>query len=133
MGSSKTSSDYFEKRVHRRLAIRLPLEYRRRDSGRGSASRTMTINVSTGGVYFETTDEGIQVGDALEFELGIPPGDSRFPLPGKIANQGQVVRLVPVSDQQGEPEGPSYPRFGVAAQFQEEFKIMTCASLSETV
>jgi hypothetical protein len=133
MASSAKGSAYKEKRSHRRLYIRLPLEYRKRDAGRSSGFRTMTINVSTGGVYFETTDEGIRVGDILDFELGIPPGDSRFPLPGRIANKGKVVRTIAIQDQDVEIGVPSYSRFGVAAQFQEEFKIMTSESRSESV
>jgi hypothetical protein len=133
MGSSAKGSEFKEKRAHRRLYIRLPLEYRKRDAGRSKGFRTMAINVSTGGVYFETTDEDIQVGNILDFELGIPPGDSRFPLPGRIANKGKVVRTAAIHDQDPGSGGPSYSRFGVAAQFQEEFKIMTSESLSENV
>ncbi len=133
MGSSAKGSGYKEKRAHRRLYIRLPLSYRKQDSGRSKGFRTITINVSTGGVYFETTDEGIQVGDILDFELGIPPGDSRFPLPGKITNTGKVVRTAAIQEQDVENGGPSYSRIGVAAQFQEEFKIQTNESLSENV
>lgn len=133
MASSTKGSTFNEKRAHRRLDIRLPLEYRKREGVRSKPLRTMTINVSTGGVYFETTDEDIRLGDILEFELGIPPGDSRFPLPGKIANKGKVIRTAAIDDQEGETEMPSYTRFGVAAQFQEEFKIKTSESLSESV
>jgi len=133
MGSSANGSEFKEKRAHRRLYIRLPLEYRKRDVGRSNAFRTMTINVSTGGVYFETTDEGIQVGDILDFELGIPPGDSRFPLPGRIANKGKVMRTVAIQAQDLKNGAPSYSRFGVAAQFQEEFKIKSSESLSESI
>ena len=133
MVSSEKGSGFKEKRAHRRLYIRLPLGYRKRDAGRSKGFRTMTINVSTEGVYFETTDECLQVGDILDFELGIPPGDSRFPLPGRIANKGKVVRTAAIQDQELETGVPSYSRFGVAAQFQEEFKIKTSESLSESV
>ena len=133
MGSSEESSEYIEKRAHRRLEIRLPLEYRKRDAGRSNAFRTMTVNVSTGGVYFETTDEALGVGDTLEFELGIPPGDSRFPLPGKISTKGKVVRTIAIPGQELNGKIPSYARMGVAARFQEEFKIITRESLSESV
>ncbi len=95
MGSSAKGSAFKEKRAHRRLYIRLPLEYRKRDTGRSNAFRTMTINVSTGGVYFETTDEGIQVGDILDFALGIPPGDSRFPLPRVLSTSlSETIKLM---------------------------------------
>jgi len=133
MGSSAEGSTFNEKRAHRRLDIRLPLEYRKREDVRSKPLRSMTINVSTGGVYFETAKEDIRRGDILEFELGIPPGDSRFPLPGKIANKGKVIRTVAIGDQTGETETPAYSRFGVAAQFQEEFKIKTSESLSEPI
>lgn len=133
MASLSMSSGFKEKRAHRRLYIRLPLEYRKRNTGRSSTSRTMTVNVSTGGVYFETTNETIRVGDILEFALGIPPGDARFPLPGKIANKGKVVRTALIQDHDPQAGSNSYSSLGVAAQFQEEFKIMTHMPLTESL
>lgn len=113
-----------EKRAHRRLTIRIPLEYRKQGVRRSNVSRTMTINVSTGGIYFETTDDTIAEGDLLELELGIPPGDSRFPIQGKIANLGKVVRKRLIETDPDQPAA-AYTRYGLAAQFQEEFKIIT--------
>ena len=111
-----------EKRVHRRLQVNLPLDYRRADSYRPSVSRTTTVNVSTGGVYFETAATDLQVGDRLLLDLGIPHDDNRFPQHGKISTGGQVVRTTIVED--GPVGGGTPPaRRGVAVRFQDAFKL----------
>ena len=105
-----------EKRAHRRLEIRLPLSFHKEGSGRSNKYNTTTVNVCTGGAYFETTAEDIAVGDKLALELEIPGNDGRFPPQARIVAEGQVVRCLTIED---EPnlEGLSFPRFGVATRF----------------
>ncbi len=111
-----------ERRKHRRLDVRLPLEYRREGAGRGGVSRTMTVNVSTGGLYFETAAEDMRIGDKVQMELGVPEGEERFPRHSKITTGGQVVR---VNSLEGANKGggPEYPRYGVGVEFQQGFKL----------
>lgn len=109
-----------EQRAHRRLAIRLPLEYHRLDSARRTPSQCLTANVSTGGVYFETASDAFRLGDLLQFEIGVPSNDHRFPQHGKITSKGQIIRVDPLP----QAAGPNpIPRFGIAAQFQDSFKM----------
>jgi hypothetical protein len=118
-----------ERRSHRRLEIRLPLEYQRAGLGRANVSRTMTINVSTGGVYFETASEDIKVGDKLTLELAVPPGDGRFPQHSRIITVGQVVRTS-VIDGRPNDQGHTFTRHGVAARFQQGFKLTFTDSMT---
>ncbi len=117
-----TSTKFKEKRAHRRLDIRLPLEYRRQESPRANMFRTNTVNVSTGGVFFITTVDDFKPGDKLAFDLGVPPGDGRFPQEGKFSTTGQVVRTS-IIDNTPNAKGVSIPRYGVAARFQQGFKL----------
>ena len=82
----------------------------------------MTVNVSTGGAYFETTDEDIKVGDELALELEIPSGDARFPLQGKIVTVGQVVRRTVIEDEPNQ-DGLTFVRFGLGARFQKSLDL----------
>jgi len=107
-----------EKRAHRRLDIHLPLSFQIKGSGRSNNYRTTTINVSTGGTYFETTADDITVADKLSLELELPTGDGRFPPQGKIVTEGEVVRCITIEDEPNK-EGLSFPRLGVATRFQK--------------
>lgn len=112
-----------EKRVHRRLDMQLPLEYRYAELGAGKILQSTTSNISTGGIYFETTDEALQPGDVLAFKVGIPTDDTRFPKHGTISTEGRVVRSRPV-DENGNGQNEDITRFGIAAEFQKGFKLL---------
>jgi len=111
-----------ERRIHRRLAIQMPLEYRRIGVGRHNATNTTTVNVSTGGVYFETVAEDIDIGDRLAFEFAVTPDDEWFPQNSKIATIAEVLR---VSDIPPTPDdsGPAFTRYGIAARFLQDFRL----------
>lgn len=115
-----------ERRQHRRLSIRLPLECIPVREGRERALRTVTTNISTGGVYFELDlMEGVpvpEVDSVLAMELTVPPGDGHFPYEGRVSSVAQVVRhdvLAQANRGQGERPG----RIGVATRFQEPLKL----------
>ena len=111
-----------ERRRDRRLAIQLPLTYRKQDSGRGKPFGTITSNVSTGGVYFMTTADDVRAGDLLDLEFGVPADDDRFPPDGKIATVARVVRTEAIRDT-GVNKQPAFARSGVAAQFEQGLKL----------
>ena len=117
-----TSTTFKEKRAHRRLDIHLPLEYRRQAKARSNVYRTMTVNVSTGGLYFITADESLLPGDVLALEMEVPPGDGPFPQESRISTTGEVIRTT-VIDSETKPNGVKFSRYGVAAKFQKDFKL----------
>ena len=112
-----------ERRQHRRLEIRLPLECSSAESsGRPATFRTVTFNISTGGVYFETEASDIKPGMRLNLELTVPPGDGHFPYQGHVTGTAEVVRvepLAPKTDAGGKTRGWS----GVATRFDERLKL----------
>jgi hypothetical protein len=103
-------------RKHRRLAIRLPLEYGLAIQGAIDTHRTATVNVSTGGVYFETDHPDLAPGNSLNLHLTIPPGEGHFPYQGRISSLGVVVRVEHLIS-----DNPR--RRGVAAQFRESLRL----------
>ena len=108
-----------ERRQHRRLEIRLPLQYAPTDDVGGNVCRTVTKNISTGGLYFETDDLDIQPGMMVALELTVPPGEGHFPYQGHITSVGQVVRVDPLR-----AESRTAPRrVGVATRFREGLKL----------
>ena len=111
-----------EKRAHRRLDIRLPLDYSRLGMPRGSSTKTVTRNVSTGGLYFETAAEDLRAGDELAFDLGVPPSDSRYPPHATISTVGRVIRASKIDDEPND-DGVVFTRYGIAAQFKTPLKL----------
>ena len=111
-----------EKRQYRRLDIRLPLDFHPEDVNRGNLWRTVTQNVSTGGAYFETTLDNINMGERLSLALGVDPQDHRFPPGGKITSVGEVVR-VETLDGQPPGEGSAVTRYGIGLKFVQPLKI----------
>jgi len=65
-----------------------------------------TINVSPGGLYFETQTETFEQGNLLQVELSIPPTSGLLEFGGKIAGFAKVLRT-----------DSSSGRHGVALQF----------------
>ena len=111
-----------ERRQHRRLAIRLPLEYCLFQAGRGSLVRSVSHDVSSGGVSFETDGDPIAVGTNLTVDLIVPPGDGYFPYTGRVRGDGEVVRVEP-STHPGASPGADKPRFRVAARFRDALEL----------
>ncbi len=109
-----------ERREHRRLEIRLPLEYRPAAEG-ACAYRTVTLNVSTGGLYFETDSQDIGPGTLLELELTVPPGDGHFPYVSRVSSVAEVLRARPLAREVS--ARPGGQRLGVAARFREPLKL----------
>ncbi|MCK4629250.1 MAG: PilZ domain-containing protein [Sedimentisphaerales bacterium] len=111
-----------EKRRYRRLDIRLPLDFRPENINRGNVWHTVTQNVSTGGTYFETTLDDINVGDRLSLAIGVDPQDHRFPPEGKITSVGEVVHVNSI-DIQSSGENPALARYGIGVKFSQTLKL----------
>lgn len=111
-----------ERRAHRRLDIRLPLDYSRLGMPRSSSTKTVTRNVSTGGLCFETVADDLSPGDELAFDLGVPPSDSRYPPHATISTVGRVIRTSKIDDEPND-DGVVFTRYSIAAQFEKSLKL----------
>ena len=107
-----------ERRSYRRMTIRLPVECSREVAGAPQIVRTVTCNVSTGGMYIELDRPEFRVGDRFRIELTVPAGEGVSAYEGRASCAGEVVRIDPP-----EPETvPSRRRYGVAARFLDRLR-----------
>jgi len=78
------------------MAILLPVECRQ-DPGSGACIvRTITRDVSTGGMSFEVDAPDFQVGDRLRIDLTVPPAEGVSPYQGRASCHAEVLRINPV-------------------------------------
>jgi hypothetical protein len=108
-----------ERRVHKRLQIRLPVECHKDDNGKRSLVRTITQNVSTGGMYLELDSTEFRAGDRLRVALTVPPAEGVSSYEGCATCIAEVLRTEAVA-----ASGPGgVERVGVAARFLDRLRI----------
>jgi len=108
--------DRLDKRRHRRLPTQYRISCRKVGSIAGEFCNGRTVNVSSGGLYFETAIGEFELGDLLELALEIPPTAGLLEFGGKLAGYANVLRTERICDD-GAGEPPPYGRQGVALQF----------------
>ena len=118
-GTQDSASLPPEQRKHRRLEMRLPLEFRRVSEPDAGQHRSVTKDVSTGGVYFETVLDDLRKGELLNIEMTIPPGEGHFPYQGRVSSVAKIVR----ADKPAADAALTNPRVGIGAAFRESFKL----------
>ena len=106
--------DRNERRKYRRLGARFDLSYHKVGSATSRAHSGCTVNVGTGGLYFETQDVVYKPGSLLEVELSIPPKRGLLEFGGRISAFARVLRTDIISD---EDAGLTFDKHGVAVQF----------------
>jgi len=113
--------DGFEKRKHRRLAIKLYLSCRKVGIPAQKPHAGRTVNVGPGGLYFETTDAEFERGDLAEVRLSVPPTSGLLELGGTMCALGRVLRAENISYPHTGPQS-SVVR-GVALEFSRPPKL----------
>jgi len=98
--------DRLEKRRHKRLGAQYNISCRKVGSAVQISCDGCTVNVSPGGLYFETATGTFERDNLLKVELSIPPTSGLLEFGGKIAGFAKVLRTDLVSG-----------RCGVALQF----------------
>lgn len=105
-----------ERRQHRRLQIQLPVEFYPESQGRQAACRTITKDISSGGIYFEVDGEPLKKGTRVHLELTVPPG-AHFPYEGRVKSTADVVRIERIQPADDHADAPS-ARFGIGARLR---------------
>ncbi len=113
-----------EKRKYKRLPIKLSLSYRKVDSTAKESHTGCTVNVSPGGLYFETAADAFKKGSLLKVELSIPPTAGLLESGGSISGLGKVLRTHSISGSRTDTEPPSV-RSGIALEFCRPLKLCT--------
>ena len=109
-----------ERRKHRRLQMHLPLEFSRVAEQTASQCHSVTQDVSTGGIYFETAMDDLKKGELLDIKMTIPPGEGHFPYQGRVSSIARVVRTKKGSIS---AQPSANLRMGVGVAFRESFKL----------
>jgi len=106
--------DQDERRKYKRLGARYDISCREVDSTTERAHAGCTINVGTGGLYFESEDMSFKPGSLLEVELSIPPKRGLLEFGGRISGFAKVLRTDSIS---AEGTALASGKYGVAVQF----------------
>lgn len=104
-----------EKRKDRRLGAQFGVSCHAVGSTENKSYDGHIVNVSSGGLYFETVGT-FQPGSLLEVELSIPPTSGVLEFGGKLAGYARVLRAQSIANSLT-GERSSGARYGVAVQF----------------
>jgi len=117
-----------EKRKYQRLPIRLDLSCRKVGSAAERWHIGRTMNVSPGGLYFQTDSGAFEPGSLVNVELSIPPTTGILEYGGRISGFARVLRADDIGPAEDRPAplrkgGLSSARYGVAAEFCHPLKL----------
>lgn len=108
-----------EKRRHKRLTVKLDLSCCETTGAAGRIHRGYTVNVSPGGLYFETSDDVFEPAALLKVELSIPPTTGLLESGGRISGLAKVLRTCDTAAVRQDG------RYGVALEFCQPLKLRT--------
>ena len=110
--------DLTEQRKHKRLPLKLDICWRRVDSPQGQLNSGRTVNVSTGGLYFETqSSDALQADSLIRVELSVPPTAGSMHYGGRLSGFARVLRT---KQQVGSICGSQH---GIALEFCHPLKL----------
>lgn len=115
---NETAAKTDDRRRDNRLALRMPVELRLAGSDGPPVVRTITRNVSSGGVFAQTDVGTFRPGDQIDVDLTIHASEGVSSSQGRARCRAEVVRVQAIRTGDGDAEG----RFGVAARFLEPLK-----------
>jgi hypothetical protein len=113
-----------EKRRFKRLPANFDLSCFKVDAASQTLCTGRTINVSPGGLYFETSAGSFSAGNLLRIELSIPPKAGQLDYGGRISAFARVLRAETI-DRIPDSAHPSYNKYGIALEFCRSPKLCT--------
>ncbi len=113
-----------EKRRFKRLAAKFDVSCFKVDATLETVYIGRTINVSPGGMYFETSADSFATGNLLRIELSIPPKTGQLDYGGRISAFAKVLRTETL-DRIPDLAHPSYNKHGIALEFCRSPKLCT--------
>ena len=112
-----------EKRRFKRLAAKFDLSCFKVDATPQTLHTGRTLNVSPGGLYFETPADSFSTGNLLRIELSIPPKAGQLDYGGRISAFAKVLRTETIN--RANAVHSSYSRYGIALEFCRSPKLCT--------
>jgi len=116
--------DRLDKRRHRRLPTQYRISCRKVGSIAAKSCHGRTLNVGSGGLYFETGVGEFERGDLLKLALEIPPTAGLLEFGGKLMGYANVLRTDRIRDNRAGAH-PTCDKQGVALQFCRPPKLCT--------
>lgn len=113
-----------EKRKYKRLPIKLDLLCHRAGSVAKDVHTGCTMDVSSGGLYFETATDVFKLGNMLTVELSIPPTAGLLEFGGSVSGLGKVVRTQTICDSATDTDLIS-AKSGIALEFCQPLNFST--------
>jgi hypothetical protein len=113
-----------ERRRHKRLLVKYDLLCHEVDSKTSQPCIGQTINVSPGGLYFETSSSEFSLGSLLQVELSIPPTHGELEFGGRISGFGKVVRACRIHSLTSN-NVPDSKLYGIALQFSHPLRLLS--------
>ena len=108
--------DGIERRKYKRLGAKFDISCREVGSATEQSHIGCTVNVSPGGLYFETESTTFKPGSLLQVELSIPPKRGLLEFGGRISGFARVLRTDNIFESAG-GTNLSSGLFGIAVQF----------------
>ena len=105
-----------EKRKFKRVPAALGLSCRKVDSPSAQLYKGRTVNVSPGGIYFETDAAVFEAGNLLKVMLSIPPTAGLLEFGGEISGLARVLRVCGPETTQAD-SSRDCAEYGVALEF----------------
>lgn len=109
-----------ERRKHRRLGVKLPLECR--FPGTAQAFRCCTLDISTGGVRFDLDLPADfpppRCRSVLDLAVSIPPGAGHSPYEGRVSAAAEVLRCESLAGANAGRQG-----YGMAVRFKQPLEL----------
>jgi len=105
-----------ERRKYKRLGAKFDMSCREVGSTIEQSHTGCTVNVSSGGLYFETESATFKPGGLLKVELSIPPKRGLLEFGGRISAFARVLRTDNIFESAGDTD-LTCGKYGVALQF----------------
>ena len=84
-----------DRRLHRRLALRLAVLCHRVGASAHRPYTGNTVDISPGGALMEIDAMGLVAGQVLRVEIAVPPAEGLLDQGGRFTTHGRVVRVEP--------------------------------------
>ena len=104
--------DGSEKRKFARLGVEFNLSCSKIGSSVEILHSGLTVNVSTGGLYFQTEADVFKPGSLVKLDLSILPESGLLEFGGRISGFGRVLRTDTIKE-----ISPGKSRYGIALEF----------------
>lgn len=108
-----------DKRKYKRVKSKLNLSCRDIEALMEPSYSGQTINVSPGGLYFETESNCFEPGRTINIRLSIPPTAGLLESGGGISANAKVLRIVNI------PDSLRPVKYGIAVEFCQAPKLRT--------